>query len=202
MEGNGDKWVGRVHAVVEAPLESVWALASDSCGIPKWMPMVEECSLMQGELGMPGLVRYLRGTMFPHPSGEKSWIQERLLLMDPLHYKYAYCMEDGNVGLSGYINTVQFSDFGESTTLVQWDYEVDPVIGSEQEAILDYLAVLYKSSLKRLEYVAQLPSQNLETAYLKAKDVSSSGELSVNPQCSTVISHSEDLKTLVEDSPL
>lgn len=201
VESGEEKWVGRVNAVVEAPLERVWALASDACGISKWMPMVEECSLLQGEPGVPGFVRFLQGTMFPHPGGETSWIQEKLLLMDSLHYKYAYSMEDGNIGLSGYINRVQFFDFGEGTTLVQWDYEVDPVIGSKEEAIIDYLAFLYKSSLKRLEFVAQFASQEIQTTVLNAQGTStlpSFDEISVQPQCNATGEQGEDLKTLDE----
>lgn len=156
-EEEGSRWKGKLHAVLAAPLERVWALASDCCGLPKWMPMVESCEGVEGEDGKPGFVRLLRGEMFPRLGGEKSWIREKLLLMDPIDCKYAYSMEDGNIGLSGYVNTVQFFDFGEGTTLVHWFLEIDPVPGATMPTLLDYLAFLYKSSLKKLEIAASSP---------------------------------------------
>nr|XP_010923247.1 uncharacterized protein LOC105046377 [Elaeis guineensis] len=115
------------------------------------MPMVENCTRLDGEEGVPGYVRLVSGFMFPQDDGERSWIKERLVLMDPASFSYVYRLEASNVGLDGSVNSLQLVDYGEETTLVDWSFEIDPVQGAQEETIIYYLAFLYKSCINRIE---------------------------------------------------
>jgi len=70
--------------------------------------------------------------------------------MDHASRSYTYVMEDGNVGLAGSRNTISLFDYGyggASATLVVWSFEMEPVDGANQDALLDYLRILYKSCI-------------------------------------------------------
>ncbi|KAH7436315.1 hypothetical protein KP509_05G013400 [Ceratopteris richardii] len=206
MEHTGrDKWVGSVHGVIDAPLDTVWETACDACGVANWMPMVESCQPVRGEPGLPGFVRVLKGTMFPHPSGEVSWMQQKLVVMDPFNHKYTYSMEDGNIGLTGYISTLQLFDFDEESTMAQWEYQVDPVIGIKEEAVLDYLEFLYKTSFKRLEDITrQASGSHHSTAHLNPHSLLTLPGSSGNDLASPLIfdfDDEEDMQGLVHSSP-
>ncbi|KAH9324685.1 hypothetical protein KI387_004863, partial [Taxus chinensis] len=149
------KWHGSIQGIVEAPLNLVWEMISQSNKLSKWMPMVEQCKSVEGKDGEFGYVREVIGDMFPQPDGSKSWIKEKLSQMDPRNHTYTYIMESSNVGLEGYTNTIQLLKFGEGTTLVLWCFEVNPLMGSSQESITDYLGFLYKSSIRKLDMVVQ-----------------------------------------------
>ncbi|GLJ41879.1 hypothetical protein SUGI_0867190 [Cryptomeria japonica] len=149
------KWHGSIQGIVEAPLNLVWKMISQSNKLPEWMPMVEQCNVVEGKDGEIGYVREIIGDMFPQIDGNKSWIKEKLSQIDPKNYTYTYTMESSNVGLEGYTNTIQLLNFGERTTLVLWRFEVSPVVGSSQDNLIEYLGFLYKSSIKKLEMVVK-----------------------------------------------
>ncbi|KAG9453885.1 hypothetical protein H6P81_006789 [Aristolochia fimbriata] len=114
------------------------------------MPMVENTTKLTGEEGVPGYVRLVSGFMFPQDDGDRSWIKERLVLMDPISYTYVYNMEGSNVGLDGSVNTLTLLDYGDDSTLVSWSFEINPVVGAKQDDTIDYLGFLYKSCIKRI----------------------------------------------------
>ena len=115
------------------------------------MPMVENCTRLAGEEGNSGYVRLVSGFMFPQDDGDRSWIKERLVLMDRAAFSYVYRMEASNVGLDGSVNSLRLVDYGEGTTLVDWSFEVDPVAGASEDGIIDYLGFVYKSCINRIE---------------------------------------------------
>lgn len=119
--------------------------------------MVERCTDLAGEEGVPGYVRLVSGFMFPQPDGERSWIKERLLAMDTTLHSYVYQMEASNVGLDGSVNSLKLIDYGHdhSTTLVNWSFEIDPLEGVLEESIIDYLGFLYKSCINRIQGAIQ-----------------------------------------------
>ncbi|XP_071934537.1 lachrymatory-factor synthase-like [Coffea arabica] len=147
---NKKKWRGSVGGLVDAPIDKVWAVVSRSCRLQDWMPMVERCTDLGGEEGVPGYVRLVSGFMFPQEDGDRSWIKERLLAINPSSYSYVYQMEASNVGLDGSINSLKLVEYGEDSTLVDWSFEIDPVEGASEDYTIDYLAFLYKSCIKRI----------------------------------------------------
>ncbi|TVU40105.1 hypothetical protein EJB05_13554, partial [Eragrostis curvula] len=158
------KWRGTASGVVSAPADCVWALVSATSRLREWMPMVDSCATVAGDEGSHGHVRLVSGGLvFPQqqrPSSAapgsddqppSSWVRERLVAVDHAARTYTYEMEDGNVGLAGSRNTISVFDYGsdgeEAATLVVWNFEVDAVDGANQDALLDYLRILYKSCI-------------------------------------------------------
>ena len=134
-----------------APIDEVWDSVSQSSKLSEWMPMVEKCTTLEGEEGIPGYVRLLSGFMFPQDDGERSWIKEKLLFMDRPTFSYVYRMEASNVGLDGSVNSLKLFDYGNDTTLIDWSFEVNPLEGVCKGDIIDYLGFLYKSCINRIE---------------------------------------------------
>ncbi|KAL2548732.1 Polyketide cyclase/dehydrase and lipid transport superfamily protein [Forsythia ovata] len=153
--GNSNrKWRGSVGGIVDAPIAQVWSMVSQTSRLPEWMPMVEKCTDLSGEEGVPGYIRLVSGFMFPQNDGDRSWIKERLVLMDASSHSYIYRMVASNVGLDGSLNSLKLVDYGDDdleSTLVDWAFEIDPVEGVSEEHIIDYLGFLYKSCINRIE---------------------------------------------------
>ncbi|KAL4188434.1 hypothetical protein AMTRI_Chr08g202350 [Amborella trichopoda] len=147
------KWRGSVGGVVSSPIDKVWGLVSHTSRLSQWMPMVENCTTLQGKEDEPGHVRLVFGEIFPTEDGEKSWVKERMISLDKASFSYVYRMEASNFGLDGSMNSIKLVDYGEDSTLVEWSFEVDPIEGTREEIITDYLGFLYKSCIHRIERV-------------------------------------------------
>lgn len=146
----GNQWRGSVRGIVDAPIEKVWSVVSQTERLPEWMPMVETCTPLKGTEGEPGYVRLVSGFMFPQEDGDRSWIKERLVSMDPLTHSYVYKMEASNVGLDGSVNTLKLVEYEVGSTLVDWSFEISPVEGASEENLIDYLGYLYKSCINKI----------------------------------------------------
>ncbi|KAK2637309.1 hypothetical protein Ddye_032101 [Dipteronia dyeriana] len=155
------KWHGSIGGLVDAPIEKVWTMVSQTKKLSEWMPMVERCTDLEGNEGIPGYVRLVSGFMFPQQDGERSWIKERLVSMDTSSYTYVYKMEASNVGLDGSVNTLKLVDYGEDSSLVNWSFEIDPVEGACKESIMDFLGFLYKSCINRIDGAIQAASKQV-----------------------------------------
>lgn len=155
------KWSGSVGGIVDAPIQKVWTMVSQTKKLPEWMPMVERCTDLIGEEGIPGYLRLVSGFMFPQSDGDRSWIKERLVSMDSTLHSYVYKMEASNVGLDGSINTLKLVDYGDGSTLVDWSFEIDPVAGVSEDSIIDYLGFLYKSCINRIKGAIEAASKRV-----------------------------------------
>ncbi|KAK9913684.1 hypothetical protein M0R45_037494 [Rubus argutus] len=150
-KARSEKWRGSVGGIVEAPIEKVWSMVSQTKRLTEWMPMVERCTALAGDEGVPGYVRLVSGFMFPQDDGERSWIKEKLVSIDPSQHKYVYKLEASNVGLDGSVNSVKLVDYGNDSTLFDWSFELNPLQGTCEDSIIDYLGFLYKSCINRIE---------------------------------------------------
>lgn len=159
LEARQVKWKGSVGSLVDAHIDKVWAIVSQTKRLPEWMPMVERCTDLAGDEGVPGYVRLVSGFMFPQQDGERSWIKERLVSMDSASHSYVYRMEASNVGLDGSVNTLKLVDYGDNSTFVYWSFEINPLEGVRQDNIIDYLGFLYKSCINRIESVIQIQTK-------------------------------------------
>ncbi|OVA17677.1 Polyketide cyclase/dehydrase [Macleaya cordata] len=151
LEHRKDKWHGSVGGLICAPIQDVWNLVSQTHRISEWMPMVENCTKLSGEEGIPGYVRLVSGFMFPQDDQDRSWIKERLVFMDPASFSYVYRMEASNVGLDGSVNSLKLVDYSDNSTLIDWSFEINPIQGAYEDVIIDYLGFLYKSCINRIE---------------------------------------------------
>uniref|UniRef100_A0A7N2MDT9 Uncharacterized protein n=1 Tax=Quercus lobata TaxID=97700 RepID=A0A7N2MDT9_QUELO len=159
--GNG-KWSGSVGGILGAPIDKVWTMVSQTKKLPEWMQMVEQCTDLVGEEGMPGYVRLVSGFMFPQQDGERSWIKERLVSIDSSSHSYVYRMETSNIGLDGSLNSLKLVDYGDDSTLVNWSFEINPIEGACKDSIIDYVGFLYKSSINRIEVLLKQHSNKVE----------------------------------------
>lgn len=162
LEGAEAKWHGSVGGIVDAPIDKVWTIVSETKRLSEWMPMVERCTDLEGDEGVPGYIRLVSGFMFPQQDGERSWIKERLVSMDFTSHSYVYKMEASNVGLDGSVNTLRLVDYGDDSTLVNWSFEISPLEGSSEENIIDYMGFLYKSCINRIEGAIEAASKRFE----------------------------------------
>ncbi|CAN6710128.1 unnamed protein product [Malus baccata var. baccata] len=152
-EARTAKWRGSVGGIVEAPIDKVWSMVSQTKRLAEWMP--------SGEEGVPGYVRLVSGFMFPQDDGERSWIKEKLVSMDSSQHSYAYKLEASNVGLDGSVNSLKLVDYGDESTLVDWSFEVNPVEGAREDSTVDYLGFLYKSCINRIEAALEAASKKV-----------------------------------------
>ncbi|TQD84672.1 hypothetical protein C1H46_029760 [Malus baccata] len=160
-EARTAKWRGSVGGIVEAPIDKVWSMVSQTKRLAEWMPMVERCTDLAGEEGVPGYVRLVSGFMFPQDDGDRSWIKEKLVSMDSSQHSYAYKLEASNVGLDGSVNSLKLVDYGDESTLVDWSFEVNPVEGAREDSTVDYLGFLYKSCINRIEAALEAASKKV-----------------------------------------
>ena len=158
-EVRSEKWRGSVVGIVEAPVEKVWSMVSQTRKLAEWMPMVERCTDLAGEEGVPDYVRLVSGFMFPQEDGERSWIKEKLVSVDISQHRYVYKLEASNVGLDGSVNSVRLVDYGNDSTLVDWSYELYPLQGVCEDSIIDYLGFLYKSCINRIKGAIEASSK-------------------------------------------
>ncbi|XP_054788161.1 uncharacterized protein LOC129294075 [Prosopis cineraria] len=160
------KWHGSVGGIVCAPLDTVWAVVSQTKRLPEWMPMVERCTGLAGDEDEPGYVRLVSGFMFPKSDGERSWIKERLVSLDSSSHSYVYRMEASNVGLGGSVNSLNLADYGHGSTLVRWSFDMNLLKDANQDSIIDYLGFLYKSCINRIEGAVEAESRNASASKL------------------------------------
>ncbi|KAI5670538.1 hypothetical protein M9H77_10902 [Catharanthus roseus] len=151
------KWRGTVSGIVEEPIEKVWNIVSQNHRLPEWMPMVEKCTDLVGKEGVPGYIRLVSGFIFPRQDGDRSWIKEKLVTMDPSSYYYVYRMESSNIGLDGSVNSLKLMHYGDDddSTLVNWTFEINPVEDAYEDYLVDYLSFLYKSCINRIQCAIQ-----------------------------------------------
>jgi hypothetical protein len=95
-----DHWHGAIDVVIAAPVEKVWAVASDWLNFPRRLSV--ECS--EGQNGVPGCVRKVRAY------GSNFWVAERLTRIDHTSRILSYDLVGGNTGIEvGYKAAFQVS---------------------------------------------------------------------------------------------
>lgn len=95
-----DNWHGAIEVVISAPVEKVWAIASD------WLKFPRRCSVecAEGENGVPGCVRKVQA----HNSS--FWVAEKLTKIDHDKRFLTYDLVGGNTGIEiGYRAAFQVS---------------------------------------------------------------------------------------------
>lgn len=140
-----DHWHGAIDIVIAAPVEKVWALASDWLNFPRHFSV--ECS--EGQNGVPGCVRKVRAY------GSNFWVAERLTRIDHTSRILSYDLVGGNTGIEvGYKAAFQAVAEGENKTRVVWPFMFSP----DQVSIDSWTAVVktkVKAHVKELEELAQ-----------------------------------------------
>lgn len=156
MISNSCKWHGSVQVPVKAPVDAIWNITGDFCGLKKWILTMDVCERVEGEEQVPGCVRYCCGeSVIQKSSTEKLWVKERLIELDSENHRYTYTMIEGNRCLEEYVGTFHvYEEVKGDSTVVEWRFELKPLDGfTEQEfvtAMTSKMAVMIKALEKHL----------------------------------------------------
>ncbi|KNA14432.1 hypothetical protein SOVF_106710 [Spinacia oleracea] len=106
-EQESSKWEGETIVELKLTPQQVWPLiADDFCSLQKWFPHLENCYLVQGVQGEPGMVRCCESTQFGG-DGSVRFAKERLLTIDPVQMCLSYDIVDNDVGFKSYVATMR-----------------------------------------------------------------------------------------------
>jgi len=95
-----DSWHGAIEVIISAPVEKVWAIASD------WLRFPPRCSVecSEGQNGVPGCVRKVKAP------NSNFWVAEKLTRIDHASRIFSYDLVGGNTGIEiGYRAAFQVS---------------------------------------------------------------------------------------------
>ena len=142
--------------VIDAPLDSVWAVAGDFAHLERWYPFVESSRIVLGKGNEVGSIREIRRL-----NGTK--VEEKLIEMDPWNHRFTYTYAEGMPLTSDYFATMQFTDAGNGKTLVEWNarfkrlaYWTDqPPAGQEDATLVKLLTTGYKAGLQNLKKIVE-----------------------------------------------
>jgi hypothetical protein len=139
-------WQEAIEVVIAAPVEKVWAVASDWLRFPRLRCSVE-CA--EGQNGVPGCVRTVKAP------NSHIWVAEKLTRIDHARRILSYDLVGGNTGIEvGYKAAFHAIAEGESRTRVVWPFMFSPEQVSV-DSLTDIVKKKVKAHLKELELLAQ-----------------------------------------------
>ncbi|KAJ6372980.1 hypothetical protein OIU76_027334 [Salix suchowensis] len=142
------KWEGKATAEVRVPAEKVWSFLEDFCNIHKWIPTVDTCCQVEGELGQPGLVRYCASSSTVASEGRReeikiSWAKEKLIMINPIERCLSYEIMENNIGFKSYVATVEVlpnNGDGRDGCKIEWSFVSDQIEGWRFEDLNSYIS--------------------------------------------------------------
>lgn len=143
--GDVAPWHGAIEVVIAAPVEKVWAVASD------WLRFPRRCAVecVEGQNGVPGCVRKVKAP------NSNFWVAEKLTRIEHERRILAYDLVGGNSGIeSGFQAAFQAIAEGEGRTRVVWPFMFSP----KQVSVESLTAIVkkkVKAHIKELEQLAQ-----------------------------------------------
>lgn len=137
---------------IDAPIETVWEMASDFAHLERWYPLIESSRLVLGKNREVGAIRELR-----RKNGTK--VEEKLIEFDPWNRTFTYTYAEGMPLTSDYFATMQLKEAGAGKTLVEWharfkrlSYWTDEAPPGQEDATLTgLLSKGYKIGLENLK---------------------------------------------------
>ena len=120
-----------VSAVIDAPVDAVWALMRDFNGLPDWHPRFSRSHI---EDGLPSdRIGCIRNFDIADDGGT---IRERLLMLSDKEHSFEYCILDSPLPVEGYVAklTLYPITVGDRTLGV-WTAEFTMVDGDEAEVV-------------------------------------------------------------------
>ena len=141
---------------IDAPPETVWAIAGDFVGLPKWYQPIESTRLVLGKNNTVGCIRELT-----RRNGTK--VEEKLIDYDPWNRTMTYTYAEGMPMSSDYFATVMVKDAGNGKSLVEWKarfkrlayWTDDPPPGQDDQTVTKALNAGYKLGLETLKKLAE-----------------------------------------------
>uniref|UniRef100_A0A0D9WDR0 Bet v I/Major latex protein domain-containing protein n=1 Tax=Leersia perrieri TaxID=77586 RepID=A0A0D9WDR0_9ORYZ len=137
------EWKGRVTAAAPAATaQEAWARLSDFTAFHRWHPRVAKCRRVAGACSprSPGCVRYCEGVPGVADAGAAAavdWAHETLLEHDAAGMSLRYEMNDNNMGFGAFFATLSVvpGAGGGGGCELRWEFECEPVVGTEKEAL-------------------------------------------------------------------
>ena len=119
----------RRSAVIDAPIERVWAVLRDFNSHSAWHPAVGPSTIERGEpADQVGCVRNFR-------LRDGGMIRERLLTLSDYDYQCSYSILESPMGVENYVATIKLTPVTEGNrTFAEWWAEFD--CAPEREAAL------------------------------------------------------------------
>jgi hypothetical protein len=120
-----------VSAVIDAPIERVWAKVRDFNNLPEWHPKFSRSHI---EDGLPsdriGCIRNF------DIAGGGGTIRERLLTLSDIDHTFTYCILTSPLPVAGYVATLKLYPVtvGNQTVGV-WTAEFDVTSGKEADVV-------------------------------------------------------------------
>lgn len=145
------KWEGKATVELKGPTaDQVWPFLEDFCNLQKWLPGVDTCYQVEGELGQPGLVRYCSsGTASSDGSheGKVIWAKEKLIMINPSERCLSYEILENNAGFKSYVATMKAFPIndgdedgdGQHGCKIEWSFIADPIEGWPLEDFNSYI---------------------------------------------------------------
>jgi NADPH2:quinone reductase len=111
----------RRSTIIEAPIESVWAILRDFNGHERWHPAVAASVIEDGAPSdQPGAVRNFR-------LADGARIREQLLALSDVETSFSYCILEAPVALRNYVASVRLRRVtSDDTCLWEWRASFDP----------------------------------------------------------------------------
>ena len=171
MECSAQKWRGKAKTEVKgAKAAQIWPLLEDFFGLDKWFPTLSTCLPVEGISGKPGCVRFCAG--FKTPVDDKNigkmtsvnWTKQKLLSIDPTRMTFSYSIIDGNVRFQSYISTVTVvaKEEDQEGCEIEWEYEVEPVLGWTPQDLDYFIATGLQVMGKRMESALRTMEETLK----------------------------------------
>ena len=115
-------------AVIDAPIERVWAVLRDFNSHTAWHPIVAESAIEGGEPSdQVGCIRNFTLQDGAH-------VREQLLALSDEDHLSTYCILDATIPMQRYVATVQLKRVTDGNrTFWHWQSTFDPPRGREQE---------------------------------------------------------------------
>jgi mxaD protein len=142
--------------VIDAPPESVWAVAGDFVGLDHWYPLVASSKLILGKNRTVGCVRELT-------RGNGTKVEEKLVDYEDLAMTLSYTYAGGQPLSSDYYATLTVLDAGNGKSRVVWKarfkrlayWTDDPPPGQDDATPLNALNKAYPLGLENLKKVVE-----------------------------------------------
>lgn len=119
--------------IINAPVETVWAIARDFNGLPVWNPGVTESVIEDGrDADTVGCIRAFR-------LADGTFVRERLLELDDSRYRFSYNFETPAFPVGNYIATMELIPVtnGDATFVRWWaDFDEAPEDAGKYTALI------------------------------------------------------------------
>ena len=120
-----------VSAVIDAPIEKVWATVRDFNGMPDWHPRFSRSHI---EDGLPSdTIGCIRNFDIVDDGGT---IRERLLMLSDKEHSFEYCILDSPLPVDGYVAKLTLTPITVGNgTLAVWVAEFEMTDDTEAEVV-------------------------------------------------------------------